>query len=52
MKEEATGTDEIDWSSLIKSEDWLVVWLGFAILLLVAFGIITNVPNPNISYGM
>lgn len=35
----------IDWSSLVRKEDWLVVWLGFIILILTAAGIITNVPS-------
>jgi len=44
------GTDKsvkrgIDWSSLIRKEDWLVVWIGFGLLLLVASGIITWIPK-------
>jgi uncharacterized membrane protein YadS len=35
----------IDWSSLVRKEDWLVVWLGFIILILTAAGLITNVPS-------
>ena len=35
----------IDWSSLVRKEDWLVVWLGFIILILTAAGFITNVPS-------
>lgn len=35
----------IDWSSLLRKEDWLVVWLGFIILILTASGLITNVPS-------
>jgi uncharacterized membrane protein YadS len=45
MNEEKASNNGIDWSSLIKKEDWLVVWIGFAILLLAAFGIISKVPS-------
>jgi hypothetical protein len=34
----------IDWSSLWKKEDWLAVWIGFLILLLVASKVITSIP--------
>lgn len=35
----------VDWSSLYRKEDWLVVWMGFIILILTAVGLITNVPS-------
>lgn len=35
----------VDWSSLYRKEDWLVVWMGFIILILTAAGLITNVPS-------
>lgn len=44
-EEKGSNNNTIDWTSLIKSEDWLVVWIGFAILLLVAFGIISKIPS-------
>ena len=37
--------DGIDLSSLLRKEDWLVVWMGFGIIILVASGIITRVPK-------
>jgi len=39
------GDGGIDWSSLMRREDWLVVWMGFAILLLAASGLISKVPS-------
>jgi uncharacterized membrane protein YadS len=35
----------VDWSSLIRKEDWLVVWMGFIIMLLAVAGLITSVPS-------
>ena len=35
----------IDWSTLIRKEDWLVVWIGFSILLIVTLGLVTEVPK-------
>jgi len=35
----------LDWSSLWRKEDWLSVWLGFAILAVAAAGIITWIPE-------
>ncbi len=40
-QEERNSTD---WSSLWKKEDWLAVWLGFLIALLVASGILAYLP--------
>ena len=37
--------EPVDWSSLIRKEDWLVVWLAFIILILATAGLITNVPS-------
>ena len=37
--------EAIDWSSLVKKEDWLVVWIGFIIMLLVVAGLISSVPS-------
>lgn len=44
-EEKASNSNTIDWSSLIKREDWLVVWIGFAILLLAVFGLISKIPS-------
>jgi uncharacterized integral membrane protein (TIGR00698 family) len=35
----------VDWSSLWRKEDWLAVWLGFAILLSVAGGVVSWLPK-------
>ena len=40
-----TRKEEIDWSSLFRKEDWLVVWMGFVILILATSGMITKVPS-------
>jgi uncharacterized membrane protein YadS len=32
-------------STLLKSEDWLAVWLGFLIIILVLFGVRPAIPN-------
>jgi len=37
--------EPIDWSSLIRKEDWLVVWMGFIILILATAGLITGIPS-------
>ena len=42
---EMSGKKEIDWTSLIRKEDWLVVWIGFGIMILVTSGIINWVPK-------
>ena len=38
-------SEAIDWSSLVRKEDWLVVWMGFIIMLLAVAGLITSVPS-------
>jgi uncharacterized membrane protein YadS len=43
--EKSTVSQGVDWSSLIRKEDWLVVWMGFILLTLTATGLITNVPS-------
>jgi len=35
----------MDWSTLIRKEDWIAVWIGFIIMLLAAANIITAVPK-------
>ena len=42
---ENSKNKDIDWSSIYRKEDWLVVWMGFAILFLSALGVITELPN-------
>ena len=37
--------EPIDWSSLIRKEDWLVVWMAFIILILATAGLITGIPR-------
>ncbi len=37
--------EPIDWSSLIRKEDWLVVWMAFIILILATAGLITGIPS-------
>jgi uncharacterized membrane protein YadS len=37
--------EPIDWSSLIRKEDWLVVWMAFIILILATAGFITRIPS-------
>jgi uncharacterized membrane protein YadS len=37
--------EPIDWSSLIRKEDWLVVWMAFIILILATAGLITRIPS-------
>jgi len=37
--------EPIDWSSLIRKEDWLVVWMAFIILILATMGLITKIPS-------
>jgi hypothetical protein len=37
--------EPIDWTSLIRKEDWLVVWMAFIILLLATAGLFTGVPS-------
>lgn len=34
-----------DWSSLVKKEDWLVVWISSAILLTVVLRLLTSLPR-------
>jgi uncharacterized integral membrane protein (TIGR00698 family) len=34
-----------DWSSLWKKEDWVAVWLGFFIIILILAGVKVNVPK-------
>ncbi|MGD2142618.1 MAG: putative sulfate exporter family transporter [Candidatus Bathyarchaeota archaeon] len=46
MDEEGSIANQwVDWSSLVRKEDWLVVWMGFILLTLTAAGLITNVPS-------
>ena len=35
----------INWSPLIKLEDWWAVWFGFILIILAASGIITKIPG-------
>lgn len=35
----------IDWSNLVKSEDWWAIWVGFFVMLLGIVGILTAVPG-------
>ena len=35
----------IDWSSLWKKEDWVAVWLGFLIIILVLAGLTVKIPK-------
>src|SRR5512139_2616108 len=35
----------IDWSSLWKKEDWVAVWLGFLIILLILAGLTVKIPS-------
>jgi len=35
----------IDWSSLWKKEDWVAVWLGFLIIILILAGLTVKVPS-------
>jgi len=36
---------KIKWSSLVKSEDWWAVWLGFFVMLLGIAGVVAKVPS-------
>lgn len=46
MDEDVTNRKEgIDWSSLFRKEDWLVVWIGFLILILATSGTISKMPS-------
>ena len=36
---------KIKWSSLVKSEDWWAVWLGFFVMLLGVAGVVAKVPS-------
>ena len=40
-----SGNEKVNWSSLMRKEDWLVVWMGFLILILATSGVITKVPS-------
>jgi uncharacterized integral membrane protein (TIGR00698 family) len=35
----------IDWSSLWKKDEWLAVWLGFLIIILILAGMTVNIPR-------
>lgn len=35
----------IDWSSLWKKEDWLAVWIGFLIIIIILSGLKVSVPK-------
>jgi uncharacterized membrane protein YadS len=41
----STEGEMIDWSSLIRKEDWLVVWIAFIILIITTTGLITKIPS-------
>ncbi len=36
---------KIEWSALVRSEDWWSVWLGFLVMLLGIAGIVTKLPK-------
>ncbi len=40
-----TEGEMIDWSSLFRKEDWLVVWIAFIILIITTAGLITKIPS-------
>ena len=39
------GKSGIDWSSLWKKEDWLAVWVGFLIIIVILLGLKVSVPK-------
>ncbi len=47
MSESEVAKERIDWSSLIRKEDWVVVWVGFGLLALAASQIIPSIPSTN-----
>lgn len=42
-KEKATS--RIEWSALVRNEDWWSVWLGFLVMLLGIVGLVTKIPG-------
>ncbi|MEW5818385.1 MAG: putative sulfate exporter family transporter, partial [Spirochaetota bacterium] len=52
MAEQSAGSGEkciiektSGWSNLIRGEDWLAVWLGFLIIILILAGVRPNMPS-------
>ena len=39
------GNDESYWSGLWKNEEWLAVWIGFFIIILMLAGLTVKVPG-------
>jgi len=46
MEKDRTADERrIDWSSLVKREDWISVWIGFGILVISVSGVVTYLPK-------
>jgi len=44
-KDRTADKKRIDWSSLVKREDWISVWIGFSILAISVSGLVTYLPK-------